>query len=175
MTRRKGSWLTLSRMLEVLATLQMREMMETLWVQETLAKSPKADISDWISSSIKSRSQILLHSITFDQALVTAVRPRWCAVMGRYLQRLTNALQLQNMCHCICVQRLVWQVAALLCSTGEVMIRHSYARSLPLVQGKRHRNLRRCHNIHTDLIVSEYIKDLRQMQRALSDFTLRAR
>ncbi len=54
---------TLSRMLEVLATLQMREMMETLWVQDTLAKSPKADISDWISSSIRSRSQILLHSI----------------------------------------------------------------------------------------------------------------
>ena len=61
--RRRGSRLTLSRMLEVLATLQMREMMDTLWVQDTLAKSPKADISDWISSSIKSRSQILLCSI----------------------------------------------------------------------------------------------------------------
>ena len=53
---------TLSRMLDVLATLQMREMMDTLWVQDTLAKSPKADISDWISSSIRSRSQILLYS-----------------------------------------------------------------------------------------------------------------
>lgn len=49
-------------MLEVLATLQMREMMETLCVHDTFAKSPKADINDWISSSIKSRSQILLHS-----------------------------------------------------------------------------------------------------------------
>ena len=51
---------TRSRMRDVLATLQMREMMETLCVQETLAKSPNADVSDSISSSIRSRSQILL-------------------------------------------------------------------------------------------------------------------
>ena len=35
--------------------------MDTLCVQETLAKSPNADVSDSISSSIRSRSQILLH------------------------------------------------------------------------------------------------------------------
>ena len=52
---------TRSRMRDVLATLQMREMMDTLCVQETLAKSPNADVSDSISSSIRSRSQILLH------------------------------------------------------------------------------------------------------------------
>ena len=52
---------TRSRMLDVLATLQMREMIETLCVQETLAKCPKAEVSDSISSSIRSRSQILLH------------------------------------------------------------------------------------------------------------------
>ena len=56
-------------MLEVLATLQMREMMDTLCVQDTLAKSPNADISDWISSSIRSRSQILLHSKPLTQPL----------------------------------------------------------------------------------------------------------
>ena len=52
---------TRSRMRDVLATLQIREMMDTLCVQETLAKSPNADVSDSISSSIRSRSQILLH------------------------------------------------------------------------------------------------------------------
>ena len=49
-------------MLEVFATLQMREMMDTSCVHDTFAKPPKADINDWISSSIRSRSQILLHS-----------------------------------------------------------------------------------------------------------------
>ena len=49
-------------MLEVRETLQMREMMETLWVHDTLAKPAKADISASISSSISSLSQILLQA-----------------------------------------------------------------------------------------------------------------
>lgn len=62
---------TLSKMLEVRATLQMREMMETLCVHDTLAKPAKADISASISSSISSLSHILLQ---------TSNRDPWCPI-----------------------------------------------------------------------------------------------
>ncbi len=59
----RNSALTRSRMAEVRATLQMREMMETLCVHDTRANPENAAISDCTSSSISSRSQILLHGM----------------------------------------------------------------------------------------------------------------
>ena len=53
--------LTRSRMWEVRATLQMREMMLTECVQDTRAKPLNALISDSTSSCMSSRSQIFLH------------------------------------------------------------------------------------------------------------------
>ena len=43
---------TLSRMLEVLATSQMREIMDTLCMHDTFATPPEADIIDCISSYV---------------------------------------------------------------------------------------------------------------------------